>query len=164
MRRTDEGGFTLVELLVTLVIGGLLATTLVSTLVLGFRTYAGVRDGMEASARAQVTIGRFTSDVMSSEIVRTGSSACGGSGFVQGFTWNVGPDDDMDVAIHADWYFQDGELSRRVCGNRSAGPDTLMVRLDAVEMDCWAERWCWLRWRPGAAPLDGIDVYRRVDS
>jgi len=78
--RDDERGFTLLELLITMVIMGLIITPIASAIVLGLRTETDVQARLAQSNSATLFQSYFGPDVQQSVAVGIGvgeSSACG---------------------------------------------------------------------------------------
>ncbi len=158
MRRDD--GFTLVELLIALALGGMIVGVLATALTIGVQSYGAARDLLDVSARQQITTSRFVTDVQSAEQVR-GSASCVGSGFVVGFTWNFGQEGDPEFAYAVDWALEGNELRRVVCG--TGHTQTLLTDVLSVDATCAGTR-CELSWSSSIAQPASITATRRITS
>jgi prepilin-type N-terminal cleavage/methylation domain-containing protein len=79
--RGDERGFTLVELLITLVVGPIVIGGLVLMLLLVFNVQNGVANKISGSVNAQVTTSNLQSDVQNATYVTTAPTpGCGSTG------------------------------------------------------------------------------------
>ena len=86
----DDGGFTLVELLISIVILGIIMTALVGAIVVGLKTTSATQDELTVSHDAQIASAYFAKDVQSSVTVTVAgaTSLCGSStGLVVSFGW-----------------------------------------------------------------------------
>lgn len=79
--REDERGFTLVELLITMVVGPIILGGLVAMLLLVFNTQSGVSNRLSGAVDAQVTTTNLQSDVQNAAYVTTSKTpSCGSNG------------------------------------------------------------------------------------
>lgn len=165
--RDDDAGFTLVELLIALTIGSMLIGVLGTTLVLGFRTYAGIQNQLEDASRTQSAAGRFLTDAQSAEVVRTTPQCAGSGDLLLGLSWNLGDPEAVDAgasAVDVDWALLDGEVVRRICGAVSGEPAVMLRRVTSIELGCQPAS-CSATWTLEGPPerSDAIDVVRRPD-
>ena len=83
----DERGVSMVEVLVTIAISGLLMTVLAATIVTGLRTTDDTRERVEESHDVNMVTTWFTSDVQTAGSVSTSDGSCGGAPIVH-LTWS----------------------------------------------------------------------------
>jgi Tfp pilus assembly protein PilV len=77
----DDQGFTLVELLITLVVGPIIIGGLVAMILLVFSTQTGVSNRISGAVDAQLTTTNLQSDVQNASYVTTSTTpSCGSSG------------------------------------------------------------------------------------
>jgi prepilin-type N-terminal cleavage/methylation domain-containing protein len=99
-RLNDDSGMTLIELLVSISVLGIIIGPITMSMLLGLLTTSGTKERISDSAAAQLISAYFVTDVESSNTVdtATGSPSCGSdSGTVKvRFTWSD-PTDSSDV-------------------------------------------------------------------
>src|SRR2546430_1546620 len=100
-RCAGDGGFTLIEVVIVMIILGIIIAPLASAFYLGIGTATTSGQDVGNSADAQVLSAFFADDVASANAVST-DAACGGNNTVIQFRW------------------QDGTLERRVAYTVSA--------------------------------------------
>lgn len=158
-------------MLIAIALTGILVAALATAFVVSARTFTSARDLVDDAGRAQVATSRFLGDAISAEQVRA-SQACGsdGTGFLRGFTWNIGPDDDLSTAVYADWYLDDDTVGdttvtvviRRLCGSATSDPHAVLRAVTSASIDC-SGRTCTLSWATDRGDGEMV-AYRRVDG
>lgn len=109
MRLRDEDGFTLAELMLTMVIGGIVMAAMVNSIVVGLRTTDETSTRLAESRGAQITSAHFLGDAQSSDDVSTSDTDCSGVTPVVRFAWT-----DAGVAKVASWFVQTASGERRL--------------------------------------------------
>jgi prepilin-type N-terminal cleavage/methylation domain-containing protein len=74
--RRQQGGFTLVEVLVVIVILGIIAYPLTEAVILGFRTTDGTIAGVSRASAVELLAPAFTSDAQNAVDVAVSGGAC----------------------------------------------------------------------------------------
>ena len=80
--RTDEHGVTLVELVVTIFIVGLILSTITIAVVMGFENTSNAEGRVDRSNVAEFAARYFTSDAVSSAVDQSATTPCAGAGSV----------------------------------------------------------------------------------
>ncbi|MFD8141892.1 prepilin-type N-terminal cleavage/methylation domain-containing protein [Streptomyces sp. NPDC059708] len=137
--RRSESGFTLTELLVTIVIVGVVGTLLSKAIILGLRFTAGTERRVAATGAAGTLQRYFYGDVQSADRVTT-TPACGAAGVIVHLS---GPGTDVVYTYDR----PTGTLNRLKCTSGGV-VTTLLGRLaptapaDPVTLTCGAETSC----------------------
>ncbi len=87
IRARNDSGMTLVELLITIVILGVVIAPLTMSMYLGLTTAKAARQTVTDSTGAQLLTAYFPKDVQSSDSVATSGFQCGAGGQVAEFAW-----------------------------------------------------------------------------
>ncbi|GAA2663727.1 type II secretion system protein [Streptomyces lunalinharesii] len=135
----SESGFTLTELLVTIVIVGIIGVLLPKAIILGLRFTAGTEKRVAATSAVGTLNRYFYGDVQSADDVTTGP-ACGVAGVIVHLSWTG-----ADVVYTYDQ--PTGALKRVKCTDEGV-VTTLLGRFDnatpthPVTLSCGAETSC----------------------
>ena len=122
--RRDASGFTLVELLITIVLAGIIMGPLASALMVGFRTTGDTRTSLEQSNAEQLISTYLAKDIQAAEqVVPQAAGVCGG--IVEFRTRSTAMVTEVDT-VYA--YTLNGtDLSRRECDADGAPRGTPQV-------------------------------------
>jgi prepilin-type N-terminal cleavage/methylation domain-containing protein len=131
MTADDEAGFTLVELLVTIVILGAIVGAIGTAIVVGLRTTDATQVRLAESHDAQMTSAFFGNDVQSaSDVTLNAVSSCSGTISVVSFQWN-----DAGVSKVASYSVRstatETQLLRRYCEGISPAAEVVIAHLVA---------------------------------
>jgi len=118
-RAGREGGFTLVEMLVCIVVLGIVFTVLAGALIIGFKSTSNAHVKFDESNAAQFTALHFTGDVQSADTIAVDSvtAACGGAAELK--LTSTEADRVVAYAVTGSPTLQ---LVRRVCSPAAASP------------------------------------------
>jgi len=124
-RRGTDDGVTLVELLVSVAILGLVTPVLMGSVVLGYRTTDATVDRLSDSRNRAIVPSLFVRDVQSATTVATASGACeqAGDTLVVRLRWTTTPATGSAVTRVAAWVTTTSggvtRLERRACDDSS---------------------------------------------
>ena len=134
MSARAQGGFTLIELIVSFTILGIIATGVTEGIMVGLRTTDMTNQRLQQSTDAQLVASYFTTDVQSADNsgepavhgVSKTDSTCGGVAPLVRFRWTDHQTSAIAVVNVASYVFQtvsgEQQLVRRHCLNGSATP------------------------------------------
>jgi prepilin-type N-terminal cleavage/methylation domain-containing protein len=130
VRRAEEG-FTLVELILTIVIGSIVMGAISASIVVGLRTSDTTQTRLSESHDAQMTAAYFVGDVHSSDYITLADIGCvqAGESRVVTLEWYDGTYvRTAAYFVHTDAGSGERRLSRRMCSNDvSTGTTTSSV-------------------------------------
>ena len=141
-RRRDEGGFTITELLVAIVILGIISVILTEAVILGLRTTDATAANTSRSVATQTLASYFTDDAQSASAVSTTDLSCTASPVLLHLAWtDQGVNRDVSYALEPPagreqtlvrWSCTgDGDPTRKVLGHFSGdGAAPVAVRCD----------------------------------
>ena len=86
-RRSAEGGFSLIELLVTIAILGVVSFTLTEAVILGLKVTDGTVTKVSGSAAVRALTSRFPADAQSADQVSSTATSCPTNGVFLGLSW-----------------------------------------------------------------------------
>lgn len=133
----DDAGVTLIELLITITILGVIIGALGGGLIVAFRFTGETKNRLATSHDAQITAAYFAADMASAETVGTGLS-CGSEGTpVMSMEWTdpgsdaSDTDDDVEITVSYVVVQESGETQvvRRLCEDGVEDSTAIMAHL-----------------------------------
>ena len=134
-RRSEEGGFTLVELLAVIGIVAIIAFPLTEAFILGLKTTDANANNMSRAVAVQALQSFFTGDVQSTDVVATAASTCApppsdtSAEVFLHLSWTDGVQRDVTYFRQADGVEGERELVRWSCTGGSTADKRMLGRI-----------------------------------
>lgn len=130
---TDEGGFTLIELIITIIITGIITVSLASATISIIHNSSITTQTLSQSHDAQIAAAYFANDVQSADNIDTTDTGCdqGGTSIVRLAWTEFDAGGNPTTYKVADYVTQGGALHRHFCQGSTSNPTTLSDALIA---------------------------------